>query len=118
MQSINQKKSKLEQLAHQFVEAANGYDLQAVLALFAEDAVIDDVSVGEKFEYKRGIRKYYETFFIGYHTVTELLTLEHTAPDQIIARVDFKGDFGHETGGLDILVNEVGLIKKIDAYLN
>jgi ketosteroid isomerase-like protein len=101
-----------------FITAANQYDTQTVLALFAADAVIEDVSVGERFEQHAGIKKYFTTFFIGYHTQTQLLGMEHFACDKILATVDFTGDFGHETGGLDIRFNESGLILHIDAFLN
>ncbi|TDQ08116.1 hypothetical protein ATK78_2618 [Pedobacter metabolipauper] len=33
-------------------------------------------------------------------------------------KVEFIGDFGHETGGLVILFNETGLIKHVEAYLD
>jgi hypothetical protein len=32
-------------------------------------------------------------------------------------RVDFTGDFGHEIGLLEITLNDVGLIARIDANL-
>ncbi|MDN3550042.1 nuclear transport factor 2 family protein [Mucilaginibacter aquaedulcis] len=112
------KNSELEQIAQQFIAAANRFDTQAVLELFAADAVIEDVSVGDRFKHTEGIRKYFVTFFIGYHTSTKLLSLDYTGPDQVLAKVDFTGDFGHETGGLDIRVNDAGLIAHIDAYLD
>lgn len=86
------KNAELEQIAQQFIAAANRFDTQAVLDVFAADAVIEDVSVGDRFEHAEGIRKYFVTFFIGYHTSTKLLSLEHTAPDQVMAKVDFTGD--------------------------
>lgn len=74
-----------------FITAANGYDTKAVLDLFAAEAVIDDVSVGEKFGGHSGIKKYFETFFIGYHTKTELLSLEFPVPNNILAKVILQG---------------------------
>jgi ketosteroid isomerase-like protein len=112
------KNTKLEQIAQQFIAAANRFDTPAVLNLFAEHAVIDDVSVGDKFKHKEGIRNYFVSFFIGYHTSTQLLSLEYNGPNMVLAKVDFTGDFGHETGGLDMKVNEAGLIEHIDAYLD
>ncbi|NCD72094.1 nuclear transport factor 2 family protein [Mucilaginibacter agri] len=112
------KNTELEQIAQQFIAAANRFDTEAVLALFADDAVIDDVSVGDKFEHTAGIKDYFLTFFVGYHTSTKLLSLEPTAPYKILATVDFTGDFGRETGGLDLRVNDAGLIAHIDAYLD
>jgi ketosteroid isomerase-like protein len=101
-----------------FIAAANQYDTQSILDLFAADAVINDVSVGERFEQRTGIKKYFETFFIGYHTKTRLLALENRGNDKLLAKVDFTGDFGHETGGLEILFTKAGLILHIDAYLD
>lgn len=107
-----------EDIVRQFIRAANSFDIATVLELFAADAVIEDVSVGEKFEYAAGIKDYFVKFFIGYQTSTQLISLAHTGPGKILAKVDFTGDFGHETGGLDILFNEAGLISRIDAYLD
>jgi hypothetical protein len=112
------KNTELEHIAHQFIAAANRFDTEAVSDLFAVDAEIEDVSVGEKFEGTTGIKKYIVTFFIGYHTKTELLSFEHTMPGKILAKVDFTGDFGHETGWLDIRFNDAGLIEHIDADLD
>jgi ketosteroid isomerase-like protein len=112
------KNTALEQIAHKFIAAANRFDAEGVLNLFAADAAIEDVSVGEKFEGTSGIRKYIVTFFLGYHTKTELLSFEHTGPGRVLAKVDFTGDFGHETGYLDIRFNETGLIEHIDADLD
>jgi ketosteroid isomerase-like protein len=118
MQFIINNKADLEQIAQQFIAAANQFDTQAVLNLFAADAVIEDVSVGEKFVGTSGIKKYIVTFFIGFHTKTKLLSFEHTGPGKILAKVDFTGDFGHETGWLDIRFNDAGLIEHINADLD
>ena len=112
------KKADLESKIHKFIEAANVFDTKTVLDLFAASAVIDDVSVGEKFEHIAGVKKYFVNFFIGYHTLTKLVLFEHINANRIIARVDFTGDFGHETGGLDVSVNSDGLITHINAYLD
>jgi ketosteroid isomerase-like protein len=112
------KKTEPEHIAHQFIAAANRFDTRAVLELFAADAVIADVSVGEKFEGTAGIKKYIVTFFIGYHTSTKILSLESSDAHNILAKVDFTGDFGHETGWLDIRFNDSGLIEYIDADLD
>ena len=118
MQDIINNKAQLEQIAQKFIDAANRFDTQAILTLFAADAVIEDVSVGEKFENQPGIEKYIVTFFIGYHTKTELLSYEHTETGKLLAKVNFTGDFGHETGWLGIRFNDAGLIKHIDADLD
>jgi hypothetical protein len=98
--------------------AANRYDTQTFLDFFATNAVIDDVSVGEKFEQHSGIKKYFSTYFIAYHTITQLLSIEQISDDTVLVKIDFTGDFGHETGGLKIRYDETGLISNIEAYLD
>lgn len=102
----------------QFIKSSNAFDVDAVLNLFAANAIIDDVSVGEKFKNKTGVRTYFEKFFIGYKTVTKLISIEKTDNLNANAKVDFTGDFGHETGALNFTFNEEGLIKTIHAYLD
>ena len=99
------------------IAALNAFDAEGALALFISDAVIDDPSTGHRFDGQAGVRDYVERYFAGYHTVTELLSLEPLGERQARARVDFTGDFGHEIGRLDITVNEAGLIVRIDADL-
>ena len=99
------------------IGAANAFDVEAVLSLFTPRAVIDDPSTGERFDHHVGIRDYIERFFIGYHTVTRLLSIERLGENRVRARVDFTGDFGHEIGRLDIALNEERLILRIDADL-
>ena len=58
------------------ITATNAFDVEAALALFAPDTVIDDVSVGEKVPNTAGVRKYLEDFFVGLHTVTERVSVK------------------------------------------
>lgn len=108
----------MEKLVQDFIQAANAFDVEAALLLFADDAVIGDVSVGDTFAGKAGIRKYLEAYFVRYHTVTALVSLESFADRHAKAHVDFTGDFGHETGILEMRTNAGGLIERIDADLD
>ena len=112
------KEEPIEKVIRKFIKAANAFDVYAALTLFAPDAVIDDVSVGEKFKSTNGVRNYLEKFFVGYNTVTKLISLDVLNSMQANAQVDFTGNFGHETGGLNVTINAEGLIIEIDAYLN
>ena len=112
------KDINIEKIIQQFIKATNEFDVRAALTLFADDAVIDDVSVGEKFKNTAGVRKYLEKFFVGYRTVTRLESVEVLNDRHARAQVDFTGDFGHETGGLVVTINTDGLIIAIDAYLD
>jgi ketosteroid isomerase-like protein len=112
------EKISIKKIIGQFINATNGFDVDTALTLFASDAVIDDVSVGEKFKNTVGVRKYLEKFFVGYHTVTKLESLQVLNNQRAKAQVGFTGDFGHETGGLNVTINKDGLITAIDAYLD
>lgn len=99
------------------IRATNAFDADAVIALFTPDAVIDDPSTGERFEGHDGICDYVARFFVGYRTVTRLLSIEKLSENRARARVDFTGDFGHEIGRLDLTLHRNGLIVRIDADL-
>lgn len=107
----------LRQAASALIDASNAGDVAQVLNLFTADAVIDDPSTGECFMAHAGIRDYIDRFFIGYHTVTRLLSIDMLGDSQARVRVDFTGDFGHEIGLLDISLNGDGMIIRIDAAL-
>lgn len=108
----------IETTIREFIRATNAFDVEAALALFAGNALIDDVSVGEKFKNTVGIRNYLEKFFVGYHTVSRLESIDLADALHAKAQVDFTGDFGHETGALDFTLNTGGLIISIKAWLD
>lgn len=112
------KEVSIEKVIRQFIKAVNAFDVKTALVLFATDAVIDDVSVGETFKNTSGVRNYLEKFFIDPNTLTRLESLEIINNTQANAKVDFSGDFGHETGGLNVMINAEGLIIGINAYLD
>jgi len=114
---MNQEAAMLRTAADAFIAATNAGDVAGVLRLFTPDAVIDDPSTGHYFAGHAGIRDYVERFFVGYHTVTRFLALEIQGASRGRLRVDFTGDFGHETGLLDVCVDAAGLIARIDADL-
>jgi hypothetical protein len=107
----------MQKLVDTFIQAANAFDVEGTLLLFTADAVIDDVSVGDAFVGTEGIRLYLEQFFVGYKTISELLSLKQLDDFEALVRLDFTGDFGHETGTLKIKTNSSGLIERIDADL-
>jgi ketosteroid isomerase-like protein len=107
----------MQKLVDTIIQAANAFDVEGVLALFASDAVIDDVSVGNAFVGTEGVRLYLQQFFVGYKTASKLLSLEQLDNFNAAVRIDFTGDFGHEIGTLKLTIDSDGLIKRIDADL-
>ncbi|WP_426804786.1 nuclear transport factor 2 family protein [Stenotrophomonas sp. SrG] len=100
-----------------FINATNAFDIERALALFSKTAVIDDPSTGCTFNQHAGVRDYLKKYFVGYHTVTRLLSLEGLGDARARARVDFTCDFGHEIGILLVAVDSAGRISRIDASL-
>ena len=84
----------------EWIAASNAHDTAAYLAFFTDDAVLDDPSVGDVFEAAEGLRRYFETYVIGYGTQTRVvgITLED---DFTHVEVDFTGTFpGGQVGGI------------------
>lgn len=107
----------MQKMVESFITAANAFDVEGTLSLFAPDAVIDDVSIGDAFVGRDGVRIYFERFFVGYNTASRLLSIEPLDAFNADLRLDFKGDFGHETGIMRIATSSDGLIERIDADL-
>lgn len=107
----------MQKLVESFIATANAFDGEGALSLFAPDAVIDDVSVGDAFVGRAGVRIYFERFFVGYNTASRPLSIETLDDFNANVRLDFTGDFGHEIGILKIATSSDGLIKRIDADL-
>lgn len=107
----------MQKLVQSIIGTANAFDIGSTLSLFAADAVIDDISVGDTFVGRDGVRKYLERFFVGYSTKSRLLSLDELDDLHSSVRLDFTGDFGHEIGTLKIAINSGGLIERIDADL-
>jgi len=107
----------MDKLIAQLIAATNAFSVEAALELFSPKAVIADVSVGKTFKGPAGVREYMEEYFVGYHTVTKLESLEAVSAKRAKAFVDFTGDFGHEKGLLDVATGTDGLIISIDAEL-
>lgn len=104
-------------IADALIAATNKGDADAVAELFTLNAVIDDPSTGHRFDGEAGVRDYVERYFVGYRTVTRLLSIGTLADGRTRLRVDFAGDFGHEIGRLDLTVTADLHIMRIDANL-
>ncbi|PZR27557.1 MAG: hypothetical protein DI535_10045 [Citrobacter freundii] len=77
----------------EFIAVSNAYDTKSYLQKWHTDAILDDPSVGQVFKGHSGIRKYYESYFIGYRTQTRLVKLVVTSDNEAHIKVEFTGDF-------------------------
>ena len=75
-----------------WIAVGNSYDLKKYLGFFEEDVIFDDPSVGRVFNGHAGVTEYFNSYFIGYKTQTELVKLEQTAGTAHL-EVLFTGDF-------------------------
>ncbi|TAJ51990.1 MAG: nuclear transport factor 2 family protein [Chitinophagaceae bacterium] len=101
-----------------WLAAGNAYDIDLYLKQYHKDAVLDDPSVGRSFVGHKGIRKYFEDYFIGYKTQTRLVTLEIISKAKAHIEVEFTGAFpeGKIGGRFDFTFKE-GKILSVKADL-
>ena len=83
----------MRDLVERFIQTTNAFDVEGALTLFAPDAVIDDASVGDAFVGSAGIRAYVERFFVGYNTISRLISLQQPDDRHAVVRLNFTGDF-------------------------
>jgi len=101
-----------------FLVVSNSYDVDKYLDKWHEAAVLDDPSVGQVFKGHSGIRKYYESYFIGYATQTRLVKLTIINDNEVHTEVEFTGEFPEgKIGGLFNFTFKEGKIVKATADL-
>lgn len=101
-----------------WIVVSNNYDTKSYLEKWQENAILDDPSVGEVFEGHSGIKKYFESYFIGYKTHTRLIKLEIIADNEAHIEVEFTGEFpGNKIGGMFDFTFKDGKIAKAKADL-
>lgn len=99
MPNINLTTTDQTAIVGDWITATNTHDVDQYLAFFADDAVLDDPSVGEAFTGKPGIARYFQSYFVGYNTQTRLVSTD-ARENSLHVEVDFTGDFpGGQTGG-------------------
>lgn len=102
----------------EWIAVTNTHDAASYLAFFTEDAVLDDLSVGEVFEGRDGINEYFQSYFVGYDTQTRLVGTE-PRDGQVHVEVEFTGDFPERRiGGIfDVMLTADHRIQHVRADL-
>jgi len=90
---------------HNFISdwlaASNDFDIEKYLEFYHSDAILDDPSVGKKFIGHKGIKDYFESYFIGYNTNTKLVNLNVKDAESAHLEVEFTGSFSEgKIGGI------------------
>jgi len=76
-----------------WIAAGNAFDTEKYLSFYQPDAVLDDPSVGSKFEGHKRIQHYFDSYFIGYNTHTEQVKLSIIDQQNAHLEVLFTGNF-------------------------
>lgn len=76
-----------------WIAASNAFDSEKYLSFYLPEAVLDDPSVGRKFKGHNGLQQYFDSYFIGYNTHTEQVTLKIIDEGNAHLEVLFTGDF-------------------------
>tara|TARA_R110002126_G_scaffold69046_3_gene174745 strand:- start:17 stop:355 length:339 start_codon:yes stop_codon:yes gene_type:complete len=94
---------KTQDLINDWIEASNTFDTKKYLSFYLSDAILDDPSVGKKFSGHAAIKEYFNSYFIGYNTHTEIVNIDISGEHQVHLEVKFTGDFpeGNTRGTFD-----------------
>lgn len=108
----------IEKFIEDWISVSNNYDTEKYLEFYTEDAVLDDPSVGRKFNGKNGIKEYFESYFIGYKTQTKKVDLILKDGSLAHLEVEFTGDFPEgKVGGTFDFTFKQGKIAFVSADL-
>lgn len=108
----------IQHLINDWIAAGNAFDTEKYLSFYLQDAVLDDPSVGSVFKGHEGIKRYFESYFIGYNTQTTLVRLSSDRDDQAFIEVKFSGTFPEgNIGGLFDITFKAGKIAFVKADL-
>lgn len=84
---------EIKSFIQDWIAVSNAYDTKSYLEKWQENAVLDDPSVGQIFKGHSGIKKYFESYFIGYKTQTRLIKLDIISENEAHVEVEFTGEF-------------------------
>jgi ketosteroid isomerase-like protein len=108
----------INQFVKVWLDRSNAYDTKKYLEFWQEKAVIEDPSGGQVFKGHPGIKKYFESYFIGYKTQSRLIKLDIISDEEAHIEVEFTGEFpeGKIRGTFDFIFKD-GKIDKAKADL-
>lgn len=102
------KSMDIKKFLEGWIAAANAYNTNQYLDFYLPGAILDDPSVGRKFTGHKGIKEYFDSYFIGYKTQTRIVDLVIRDDDRAHLQVAFTGDFpeGNIGGTFDFLFKD------------
>jgi len=108
----------IHKFIEEFIDLSNAYNTDKYLEKWHEDAVLEDPSVGKVFKGHSDIRNYFESYFIGYKTHTQLEALKIISENEAHIEVKFTGEFpeGKISGTFEFIFS-AGKIERAKADL-
>ena len=107
----------IDKFLNDWIAVSNAYDTEKYLEKYLENAILDDISVGNIFVGHEGIRHYFTSYFIEYKTQTRLVKLNINKMQAHI-EVEFTGEFPEkQVGGTFDFKFKNGKIEKVTAAL-
>lgn len=91
--ALNNRTMNIQHQIHDWIAASNAFDTNGYLEFYLPDAVLDDPSVGRKFMGHKGIKDYFDSYFIGYNTQSRIVRLVVIDSENAHLEVEFTGDF-------------------------
>lgn len=83
----------IAKLINDWIAASNAFNTKMYLEFYSPDAILDDPSVGKQFKGHKGIKEYFDRYFIGYDTHSKIVKLEILDNEKAHLEVEFTGDF-------------------------
>ena len=108
----------IKEFINDLLNKSNDYDTEKYLEKWHQNSVLDDSSVGQVFKGHSGIKKYFESYFVGYKTQTRLEKLKIISDNEAHIEVEFTGEFPEgKIGGTFEFIFKNGKIDKAKADL-
>ncbi|MER2174957.1 MAG: hypothetical protein ABS911_09780 [Carnobacterium sp.] len=111
---------QLPRIISEYIEVSNAFDENGYASCFIDNGVIDELSVGRKFEGEEEIKQYFRDYFIDCKTSTKIQ--EYQIEDNVVTvKVIFKGVFPNGNQGIsgfyEFSLSPTGKIEQLIADL-
>ncbi|TRW27568.1 nuclear transport factor 2 family protein [Flavobacterium zepuense] len=107
----------IKKIIEHWFKASNAFDTEEYFKIYDADAVLEDTTIGETYHGHHGIRNYFEEFFIGYNTKTEIIDITFMNDKEVYINAIFDGNSFSKLKGVFELTFSNAKIIKVKCYL-
>ena len=108
----------LKKIIAHWLTVSNNFDTEEYIKIYDADAVLNDTTVSETYYGHKGIRNYFEEFFIGYNTKTTIVDITFKNANEVYINAVFDGNSFSKLKGVFELTFLEDKIVKAKCYLN